>query len=120
MATFTAQLARNGMAARVVRAMIQARRSISTTALTALSSKRALPTALRGAAAIPAAALRTSAPCCSASADDDVVEIQLKVKTAEKGHKRSRSPLTAQPSLSPLSPYEGGRHGVRRVQLPRT
>ena len=103
MATFTAQLARNGVVARVARAVTQARR-ISTATLTALSSKRALPTALRGAAAagpLPAAALRTSAPCCSASADSDVVELQLKViKRRRKAKIENERP----PALTLLSP----------------
>lgn len=82
MATFTAQLAKNGVAARMAHAMTHAKR-LSTAAATALSSKRALPSALRGAAAggpLPAAAARAAAPCCSAAADADVVELQLKVE----------------------------------------
>lgn len=64
-------------------AMIQAKmisgKGIAT-ALTAMGSKKGI-ISLRGAvvAPAPAALLRTSMPCCAASDDSDVVELQLKI-----------------------------------------
>lgn len=64
----------------MARAMDQAKmipgKSVAT-ALTVMSSKKGM-ISLRGAVAAPAALLRTSAPCCAASDDSDVVELQLK------------------------------------------
>jgi hypothetical protein len=50
--------------------------------LTAMSSKKAMFNGLRSTAVTPAPAalLRTSAPCCAASDDSDLVELQLKVR----------------------------------------
>ena len=84
MASFTTKLfsVRNGVATRMARAMDQAKmisgKSVAT-ALTAMSSKKGM-ISLRGAVAAPAALLRTSATCCAASDNSDVVELQLKAR----------------------------------------
>lgn len=85
MASFTTKLVsvKNGVTTRMARAMTQAKMISGkgvATALTAMSSKKGM-ISLRGAVApVPAALLRTSAPCCAASDDADVVELQLKAR----------------------------------------
>lgn len=90
MASFTTKLfsVRNGVATRMAGAMIQAKMISGkgvATALTAMGSKKGI-ISLRGAvvAPAPAALLRTSMPCCAASDDSDVVELQLKVSISPK------------------------------------
>ena len=72
---------RNGVASRVCHAMMEAKRITckgAAATCTALSSRKTATGILRSATA-PAALLRTSAVCCTACQDADIVEIQLKV-----------------------------------------